>query len=155
MWSRDFLRVGLWSAVGIAAATIALIWLVIFISFGAREPKSSMANISLPGIVGTVVYPMCWYLLVFRPRRYTRARAGLLVTVTYLASCVVVALPFAALTWQQFSSTTPNSSLLPLGFWVIGVILLAVPYAVVATPMAFVHRQFLLNCFAPPEPQSP
>ena len=108
MWSRQFLHLGLVSAVGTA--------------------------------------------LVFRAQSYTRARTVLLVSVTYAVSCALVALLFAALTLRHISGPTAHPAVPPLfGMQLLaaGVILLGVPYAVIATPIAFLHRRFLLDQFDP------
>jgi len=104
------------------------------------------------GVGGIIVYPACWYLLVFRAQSYARARTVLLVSVTYAVSCALVALLLAALTLRHISGPTAHPAVPPLfGMQLLaaGVILLGMPYAVIATPMAFLHRRVLLDQFDP------
>ena len=106
-------------------------------------------SIAMFGIVGLVAYPTCWCLTVFWPRNYSDGRTVLLVVATYALSCLLAAAVLEA--YSFYLSTLPRRSAVPwLGvrLTLFGAILLVVPYALAATPMAFLHRMFLLRRFA-------
>jgi hypothetical protein len=151
MWSRQFLIAGLASGAAIAVLTLGGIWLFIF------ALDESFANIMLPAVVGTVVYPLCWRSVIHRSRDYSwQSTAGLVLT-TYIWCCVVVAATFFALAVYQLilggrlepkDPATAAMPVLAIILALIGALLLAIPFAVVGTPMAFLHRAIMLRLFA-------
>jgi hypothetical protein len=151
MWSCQFLQLGLVSAVGTAGATLGLIWVALALPSG-RPGRLRSPTSPLWGVGGIIVYPVCWYLLVFRRRCYTRAQTALLVIVTYAVSCAPIALLFAALMLIAQPTVLP---LFGMQLFAAGVVLLGVPYASIATPMAFLHRRFLLDQFDTAADQPP
>jgi hypothetical protein len=149
MWSRQFLIVGLASAVGIAAATLVLLWTSIFLLMLQSAPPVRFANITLLGSTGILAYPACWYALIFRRRDYAASRVVLLVAATYALSCLLAAIGLESLGlyWASLSAT-PVPPFFASRLVVLGAILLAVPYTVVAAPAAFLHRRGLLQRFS-------
>lgn len=143
MWSRRFLWSGLWSGAAIAAATFALMWLGMLAISGQGRVSFVIANISLLGLGGIVAYPACWYVLIFRAGSYSGPRVAWLTALTFIASSALAAIPFVA--WAAYAKASP---LLALRFVAMGMIVMVISYAVVATPMAFWHRHLLRGWFA-------
>jgi hypothetical protein len=116
---------------------------------GSNDPI--FANISLFALPGVIVYPACWYMVIFRQRDYALSRTMALVFATFGAVSVVVAALFI-IVGSYMIITNPYAWVL---FWYglvgvqIGAIILIVPYILVATPMALLHRWLLLKLFAP------
>ncbi len=166
MWSRPFLIAGLLSGAIVAAIALAAIWLVIFAAHGGGDPGWTPANSVQVGALGIGVYPLAWYLLIYRKRDYSPLRTWYLVAVTYAAvSSFVIVLTFVgilypALQWVWIAVTSPKLESL----WLIAGALFApfiaamfalivagfigIAYIATAAPIAFLHRLVLLRMFA-------
>jgi hypothetical protein len=160
MWSPRFLWTGLSSGVVIAALTLAELWLALFVVSGSRDPSWTIANVVKFTLPGLIVYSVCWYAVIFRRRNYSLYRTLALVLATFAAvSAVVAVLTMAAglyvgitamLAVSQPWKFAPFVMLGPFAYalmTMIGVAFLIIPYMIVATPMALLHRWLLLKIF--------
>ena len=161
MWSRWFLWTGVSSGAVIALLTIAAIWLELFAVIGGKD-SAGLTAFTLPG---PIVYAACWYAIIFRPRDYSLRRTLVLVASTFAAGCAAVAVIMVGATIVRERHVTEAALLVPGAFvaygfmTLIGAIILVIPYAIVATPMALLHRWLLLRIFAlsghpPPRPSA-
>ena len=161
MWSRQFLIQGLASATFIAAISLGLMWLIL----AAGDVREGLpARMVLPGIVGIVTYPLSWWRVIHRTRDYSRQRTIFLVVVTYCWSCCLLAIAMVVLGVLKLSmgpllGAAPDPEfrlghvfLLTFLFIFVGGLLMLIPFAIVATPMAFAHRAMMLTSFGKPEP---
>jgi hypothetical protein len=168
MWSRRFLWTGLTSGIAVAALTLAGLWLAVFVVSGSKNPMVTFANMVIFAIPGFFVYSACWYALIFRHRDYSLYRTMLLVVATFGAVSAVVAAFmmvggfYVAITMllavAQPWKLAPALVVGPLAYafmTAMGAILLIVPYVIVATPMALLHRWLLLKLFAWVGPAAP
>jgi len=168
MWSRRFLWTGLSSGAVIAALTLAALWLAFFAALGGKDPTRSFANFTIFAAPGVIAYPACWYAIIFRVRDYSLYRTTVLVAATFGAVCGAVAVIMmtggiyvgitmvlsVAKPWRA----VPFVVLGPLAYalWtVIGAVIIIVPYTIIATPMALLHRWLLLRRFASTGPAAP
>src|ERR1700759_5406419 len=90
MWPKRFLTVGLLSAV--AAAMLALVLLALLLagiewSGAVTLQIRAMAVFAVPGIV---VYPICWYALIYRHRRYGARDTVRLIAWTFAATLLLL-----------------------------------------------------------------
>jgi len=154
MWSRSFLIWGLVTGTVVAALALAGLWLVLSAVSLAPIP----VLFCMPGLL---IYPACWYAVVFRAHSYSTTRVFTLVAVTFGAVWLLMIIVMSAVglyfayTIVAHGANKQDAMLLagvhltlPL-VTVIGAIILVIPYFVVATPIAFLHRSMLLNKFAP------
>jgi hypothetical protein len=176
LWSHRFLWTGVSSGAVIALLAIAVLWLGSFAIAGDKDPYWTIANIVRFTLPGLIVYPACWYATIFHPRDYSLSRTMLLVGRTFATGCAVVAVTLiaigvVAMTVRFLVPTIANSifadgvqgllrhltaaailvAVTPLAYalmTLIGAIILIIPYAIVATPMALLHRWLLLRIFA-------
>jgi hypothetical protein len=132
---------------------------------GSKDPAWTWANIVRLALPGLIVYPACWYAVIFRSRNYSLYQTIMLVAITFCAVSAVVAafliiggfyvafttLLAAALSWKValFAAVAPFAYALMV---VIGAIILILPYMIIATPMALAHRWLLLKFFGPATP---
>jgi hypothetical protein len=161
MWSRRFLWTGLSTGTVFALLTVAGMWLGLFASsastgspFWAMK-EANVVRFTLPGVI---IYPLCWYAFIFRHRDYSLRRATVLVVLTFATGWAIIAVTLIAAATIVFSlefGHTMEGAILvavtPFAYFLgtlIGAIILAIPYAVVATPMALLHRWLLLRIFA-------
>ena len=144
------------SAVVVAALTLAGMFLLLFVGLGDKSPHYTLAKMVVLAAPGVIVYPVCWYMLIFRQRDYSLRCTLMLVGVTFgIVSAVIlpivvvgsivslIAMPVWRISPFLFIAA-------PLGFviwFVLGAIFLAIPYALVAAPMALLHRHILSRCF--------
>lgn len=162
MWSRNFLISGVASAVAVAALTICGLWLVIYVVASNIDPSWSAADIVQFCLPGLIVYPACWYALVFRYRDYSLNRTLGLVIATFGAVWLLVTVAMFLVGVLAVGHLTASAP--PAGQWsnipalapvlyakmtILGAIILILPYALIATPIAFLHRAALLRVFAP------
>jgi uncharacterized membrane protein YhdT len=176
MWSRRFLWTGLSSGAFVAALTVAALWLALFVAFisDSKNPFWTWANIAEFAVPGLIIYPVCWFIVVFRHRDYSLYRTLVLVVTTFgVTGAFVVAVmmlgsiygviaiflqaPKVLLTAKGLNmlfilAWTPVAYLLATA---IGAIILIVPYIVVAMPMALFHRWLLLRVFGSAGPRTP
>jgi len=182
MWTRSFLVAGLLSSVVAAALTVGGLWLALFAAerAGARflptsflkEYMYALRYWMLPGIPGALIYAVCWYRVIYRKRDYSWRKTCWLIGVSYLVACVVggivmlVFVPFAMLTrpdrppsipgvapWLELAVTMASAEILIILFYVpMSGVLLAIPFLLVATPVAFLQRALLLGAFSPRGP---
>jgi hypothetical protein len=168
MWSRRFLWIGLSSGAAAAALALAGLWLAWFVVDGTKNPTRTWANIVLFALPGLIVYPACWYVVIFCHRDYSLYRTMKLVVATFGTVSVVVGAVmiiggfYVAITMllgvAQPWKMAPIAALAPLAYalmTVIGAILLIIPYLIVATPIALIHRWLLLQVLAPTGPAAP
>jgi hypothetical protein len=178
MWTRSFLLAGVLSSIVAAALTVGGLWLALFAAeragaqfFPASFLKQSMSALQywmLPGIPGALIYAICWHRVIYRKRDYSWRNTAWLVAVSYLVACLVgglvmlVFVPFAMLTrpdkppslpgtapWLGFAITFASAELLIVLFYVpMAGALLAVPFLLVAAPVACLQRALLLKAFA-------
>src|ERR1700684_2673298 len=90
MWSRRFLWTGLLSGVAIATIATGVLWLVVFLYSGDKDPAWTFANITQFTVPGLIVYPATWYAVIFRARDYSLSRTMRLVISTFAAGAAVV-----------------------------------------------------------------
>jgi len=160
MWSRQLLWTGLATGVAVAALTLAELWLALFIGSGNKDPSSSFANVVGFALPGLIVYSACWYVVIFCSRDYSLYRTIVLVFATFGAvSAIVVAFKTIDGLYLAITTAPTTASLgkvvqfITLGpfvyvlLTVIGAIILIIPYLIVATPMALLHRWLLLKIF--------
>jgi hypothetical protein len=162
MWSRRFLWIGVSSGAAIAISAMALLWLGLFVVSGSEDPAWTVANIVKFTLPGPIVYPACWYAIIFRTRDYSLYRTMVLVVRTFIAGGAVVAIILIAggvmamlLTAKHMLEAAVLVAVTPLAYGLmalIGAIILFVPFFIVATPMALLHRWLLLKIFASPSP---
>jgi hypothetical protein len=168
MWSNRFLWTGLSSGFAVAALVLGGLWLALFVVFGTKDPTWSLANIVRFTLPGLIVYPTCWYRVIFRYRNYSLYQTMVLVVVTFGAVSVIVAafmivggfyvavttLLAAAQSWKValFAALVPFAYALMVS---IGAIILIAPYMIFATPMALAHRWLLLMLFGSAGPTPP
>lgn len=161
MWTRAFLIAGLASGGAIAAIALGGLWLATaFISDDFSSTGVRFAGTTAHGIL---VYPACWFAVVFRKKDYSISRTLILVVITFIVVwCVLIALVFALGLYVAAATIAESQDVLkalaivaitPFAtafMTLIGAILLVVPYAVIATPAAFLHRWLLMRFFTAP-----
>ena len=158
MWSRRFLQTGLLSGVAVAALTFAGLWLgLFFVVFGDKDPTRTFANMVTFALPGVIAYPACWHMVIFRLRDYSLYRTMMLVLATFgavsavAAAFMIIGGLYVAITMMfglaQPWKLAPALIVTPLAYALgtaIGVVILILPYPMVATPMAVLHRWLLL-----------
>ena len=161
MWSRVFLSAGIFSGAVVACLALAGIWWAIFVATGGGDPKWTPANASTVGIIGTLVYPACWYCFIYRYRDYSVRQTFLLIAGAYGVSCaVVIVVIFIGMLYRALEVVALAPSQPLVWLWLAGPFiavifasiaagLIGIAYAIVATPIAFLHRLALLRIFAP------
>jgi hypothetical protein len=161
MWSRRLLVWGIASAVAAAALALVLLWLVLVAYERAhpREPLhvSAMVAFAVPGLL---IYPLCWYAIVFRHRSYGVRDTWKLLAISYGACClfdcaIIYVAQAAAVSGDVIAKGPVAWALLLLalllaafGLAVFATIiagLLAVPFIATAAPIAFLHRALVLR----------
>jgi hypothetical protein len=168
MWSRRFLWTGLSSGVAVAALSLAGLWLALFVASGSKEHTWTFANIVKFALPGPIVYPACWYMVIFRDRNYSLSRTMMLVGAVFgtvsavVAGFMMTAGFYVAITTlleaERPWSAAPIVVVGPLAYasmTMFGAAILIVPYTIVATPMALFHRGLLLKIFASAGPATP
>jgi hypothetical protein len=164
MWSRSFLITGLGS--GALAAAFAL--LAIYVSVlagGVAFDGGLLGHFAAFGVVGVLIYPACWAVVINRARDYSIRRTLYLVAITYGVCCLAVlsvlfvGFAYQAATIVPAAMARPGGGNIAMWFALTPVLVvfyalifaaaLAVPYAALATPVALGHRWFLLRTFAP------
>ena len=158
MWSRRFLFTGESIGADIALLTIAAMWLGLFAVSGSKDPAWTIANIVKFTLPGPIIYAACWYAHIFLPRDYSFRRTMVVVARTFATGCAVVAVILIAgaaiaisLRARHVMEATILVAATPLAYGLmtlIGAIILVIPYAIVATPMALLHRWLMLRIFA-------
>jgi hypothetical protein len=164
MWPKRFLTVGLLSAV--AAAMLALVLLALLLagiewSGVVTLQTRSLAVFAVPGVL---VYPICWYALIYRPCRYGTRDTVRLIAWTFAATfllliAVIMGWAMIALAthaifidsrqWMDAASLL-KGMLVIIGLGLLTAACLAIPFAVTAGPVAFAHRAVLLRRFGEP-----
>ena len=154
MWSTRLLWTGVISAFAVAALMLAGIFVVLLVvslaaTGGERPGLAIIVVLASPGIV---VYPACWYAVIFRRRDYSRHQTLKLIGATYgvvsmiIASSMLVGV-LDTMIFNALSKITPSDIVvLPLMIVAVGTVILGIPYAIVATPMALLHRWLLSKC---------
>jgi hypothetical protein len=150
MWGLPFLIIGLSSSVFVAASSLFGMWLVLhFVS-------PDLANFVLLGASGVLVYPLCWYYLIFRRRDYSTSNTVAVFFLTYLLSFAVAWLLVVGLALHGAMAGSNDEGLMgvvvvAIAFFCSGIIFTVLvyllPYVVVALPMAFLHREALFTVF--------
>jgi hypothetical protein len=156
MWSPRFLWTGILSAVAVAALTLVGMFLLLFAGLGDKSPNYTLAKMVIFASPGLIVYPACWYMIIFRQHDYSLRQTLMLVGVTFgivsaiiawimIVGCVVSLVVLPVWRINPFFLIAA-----PLGFLIwfaFGVVFLAIPYALVAPPMALLQRYLLSKCF--------
>jgi hypothetical protein len=168
MWSNRFLWTGLSSGVAVAALALGELWFALFVVSGSEDPTWTLANIVKLALPGVIVYPACWYTVIFRYRDYSLRRTMVLVVATFgavsalIAAFMIIGGVYVAvailLEATDPMKAAPLVALAPFAYAlivVIGVVILIVPYMIIATPMALAHRWLLLKLFASAGPATP
>lgn len=165
MWSRRFLWAGIVSGSAAAALALAGIWLALFIVSGGGDPGWTPANAVTSGVIGVIIYPACWYFLVYRARDYSALQTWCLIGVAYGVTCGLV---IAVLFFGMFYPAGQLISQLPLArheaaglalmallapfligvFALIAGAIIGIAYVAIAAPVAFLHRFALLRVFS-------
>jgi hypothetical protein len=173
MWTRRFLWAGVASSVVAAAITVAgFAALVLAAEWAATKllPLQGFMGILwawMPlGILGAFIYAICWYRFVYASRDYSPGNTVALMGASYVITTAAGAIQF----WGPIlfgvltqTSGTPFEIIFMafvMGgmalFWTFGVgLMLFIPYALAATPTAFLQRAVLLRAFRSPEPIVP
>jgi hypothetical protein len=154
MWSGRFLWTGLLSGIAVAALALAGIWLVLFVAFGDKDPSHALANMVVFVSPGLIVYPACWYVIIFRQRDYSLSQTMMLTAAAFGVVSTMIALVMltgAVYGIWLFGKISPFFTILtPLAFaiwFVIGAVIFAAPYVIIALPMVLLHRWLLLKSF--------
>jgi len=177
MWTRGFLWAGLLSSIVAAAFTVGSLWLMLFAleragaqflaTSGLKEYAYILRYWMLPGIPGALIYAICWYGVVYRKRDYSLRNTCWLVAVSYLVAFVVggivmlVFVPYAMLIRAERPSPIPGFSswlgfamtiilvegLIALIYMPLAGAMLAIPFLLVAAPIAYLQRALLLKVF--------
>ncbi|MDN5004279.1 hypothetical protein ACFQZO_25890 [Bradyrhizobium sp. GCM10027634] len=156
MRSARFLWTGIVSAIAVAALTLVGMFLLLFVGLGDKNPNSTLAKMVFFASPGLIVYPACWYVIIFRQQDYSFRQTLMLVGVTFGVVSAIIAqimIVFCVVSLIVFPVWRINPLFLilsPLGFviwFAFGLVLLAIPYALVAPPMAFFQRYCLSKCF--------
>jgi hypothetical protein len=176
MWTRRFLWAGVVSSVVAAAITVAGFAALVFaaeLAAGKPMPSSPLQGFMevlrawmLLGILGVVIYAICWYRLVYASRDYSPGNTVALMGVSYIITAAVGSIPFWGPTLFEILTRTSGTPMeiifmafgmgMMVLFWTLGVgMLLFIPYELVATPIAFLQRAVLLRAFRSPEPTVP
>jgi hypothetical protein len=147
---------------GVAIATIATpgLWFVVFVYSGDKDPAWTVANIAGFTIPGLIVYPATWYVVIFRARDYSLSRTMRLVVSTFAAGAAVVGVVlmvgglYVAISTIMFVpqpwKALPLLIIGPFAYAImtaLGIVILIVPYMIVAMPLALLHRWLLLAVF--------
>jgi hypothetical protein len=155
MWSRRFLWTGVLTGSAVAALALAGMSLVLFVWLGGKSPDDAKIVITFAS-PGLIVAPACWYVVIFRQRDYSLSRTIMLVGVTFGVGSMIVAL-LMLIMFQISMMPTPMWKVarslildgeLALLITYTGARGLVVPYVIVASPMALLHRWLLLKIFA-------
>jgi len=161
MWSRRLLLLGLASAVVAAILALSLLWLLL----AAIERTHAAAPLQIKVLVvfgapAVLIYPIAWYAIIFRHRRYDVRDTWRLLVVSYVACCLfdfavgggAALYQGAIMAWQALAKSHSPFGLIflfaPVGVAIFTAImgaLLAIPYAVAAAPVAFMHRALVLH----------
>jgi hypothetical protein len=152
MWSKRFLALGMAGAAVTAVLALGLIWALMATVGVAKGFPLALLSFLLPSVIGILVYPLCWWQLIYRKRDYGVRRTLLLVVVTYLWCCAVVAVALMAWSIQllltgQLSLDLSGVPVAGIALILIGALLFVVPFVAVATPLAFLQRTIVLRIF--------
>jgi hypothetical protein len=160
MWSKRFLWAGVSS--GIIAAVVLLFSVLLLFYWTnflfwslsdslAAPPHFAYYSMISPFSVSYLVYPACWYFLIFRTRDYSIAQTLILVSCIYpISSALIGAIMGAWDTFRYGLSQPPHSFDRPISIaiWTIaGFVLFLMPYILIAFPVAYLQRFLLLWLF--------
>jgi len=173
MWTRTFLWVGVLSSLVAGALAVGLLWLALFaveraggqVSQLLRDVGYLLRSWMIPGVPGAIIYAICWHVMVFRKRDYSLRNTWALIGASYLAAIIVggivmiIFVPIASLMNPDKPSIfglSPAQGLIPLlalvlffvpMYMVMAGVLLAIPFLLVAGPLALLQRMLLLRMF--------
>jgi hypothetical protein len=158
MWSRRFLWTGLSTGAVFALLTVAAVWLALFAASGNTDhPFWTIADIVDFTLPGLIIYPACWYIIIFRSRNYSFRQTMVLVAQTFGIGCAVVAIALIGGAEIALASRAGSAAeaaiyatLSPVVYGLmtlIGAVILIIPYSILATPIALLHRWLLLRIF--------
>jgi hypothetical protein len=154
MWTRRFLLTGISIAALLAGLAFAGIWFATYLVLGG------LAGVVGLGAVGVIIYPALWYRLIHSGRDYSAGNTLRLVAYTYGASCAIVILGvFAGMLYPSGGDVgAPDWGLATLSALaailmalLAAAAVIAIPYAAIAGPIAFLHRLLMLRLFARPD----
>jgi hypothetical protein len=147
MWSRHFLVYGLLSSVAVAVLALASMWVAIL---ALPDSFKGLLLGVIYGVPGVIIYPTCWYCVIFRSRTYLLRRTWYLISITYAVCCLTVyAAPHEHIAPAQSSQLPWYVGLLWLAAVITEYVLtvgaaLAIPFVMLAGTLAFLHRALLL-----------
>lgn len=156
MWSTRFFWTGILSAIVVAALTLAGMFLMLLVAFAGKNPSYTLAKMVIFASPGLIAYPASWYMVIFRRRDYSLHQTMMLVGLafgivgTIVASSIVIGGLVSIIYLPAWKIDPFFIIAAPLGFaiwFAIGTVILAIPYVVVAPPIALLHRFVLLKCF--------
>jgi hypothetical protein len=102
------------------------------------------------------VDPVCWYVIIFRQRDYSLRHTLIAVGVAFGVVSIITALlmivgSIVSMVYLPVWKINPFFFIAaPPGFaiwFAIGTVFLAIPYAIVAQPLALLQRYLLSKCF--------
>jgi hypothetical protein len=159
MWPKRFLWAGVSSSVIAAAITLFCVLLLFYwlnlLYWVLYEPLMPPPNFTYslisPFSASYLVYPACWYFLIFRPRNYSIAQTSILVSYIYPISCGLIGATGGIWTTFLFG-LNPQAHffdvLISIVIWTIaGFAIFLIPYILIAFPMARLQRFLLLWLF--------
>jgi hypothetical protein len=163
MWTRRFLLTGLFTGALLVGLTFVAMWPVMSLM---PHGLGVLAGLAVPCVVGLIIYPPLWYVLIHRRRDYSGANTLRLVAYSYAGPCAITILGMLA------GMLYPSEAVVSTGGWgwatllefaevlmaaVVAAVMVAIPYVIIAGPLAFVHRLLMLRFFARPgaEPAAP
>jgi len=163
MWSRKFLIAGL--LIGFVLAAVVLAGILLVVHAAGESEIARYGRVAIFGLGGVLVYPACWAIMIHKTRDYSARRTYFLIAATYTATAVLaIAVVLIGFTYQavimgsalilspdlwRVTLFLPFMLFLVVVFGFLAAGLVAVPYAIVATPIAFLHRALMLRLFNP------
>ncbi len=168
MGTKLFLRAGLVSSVLAALAVLALIWLALSLPIWFRWKLGFYAQFLFPviargavfsfGLLGVLVFPYCWYRLIFRAQDYELRKLIALVFGSYALSWFAIMVCYYPVILRdklavrgQFSQSVMDAGFSALfgsfSIAVMGAGVLFLLYTLIAFPVAALQRALLLQFF--------
>ena len=161
MWSRRFLLAGISSSViaaAIALFGVLLLFYWLFLLYwiwneSLNAPPNFTYNLISPFSVSFLVYPACWYFLIFRRRNYSIAQTSIFVSCIYPISCGLIGAIIGVWTIFRYglNQQAPFFDLpISIFIWTIaGFVLFLVPYVLVVVPIRISPTVPVASAFSP------
>lgn len=166
MGSKRFLKAGIASSVVTALAILVAIRLLLSLPIHLEWKLGFFSQFLFPvvmraplfsfGLLALLVYPLCWYLVIFRSKSYERVKLNALVFGSYVLGWIAITTCYYPLVLrdrlavrEQFSQSTWDAALSALNQTITltasGAVLLLLLYTLVAFPLAALQRALLLR----------